>query len=104
MAARVFKSSIEGQLQLPKFQKAFVLIKVAPGHEEQVVDDLLKIQEVSEAHIVPGDWDIIAVVNSQKEIVVSSDEKVYRLVMDKIHKIRHITDTNTLVSQFSKTK
>ena len=65
---------------------------------------MLKISEVSEVHIVPGDWDIIAVVNSQKEIVVPSDEKVYRLVLDRIQKIRHITDTNTLVSQFSKTK
>jgi DNA-binding Lrp family transcriptional regulator len=89
---------------MPKFQKAFVLIKVAPGHEEKVVEDLMKIDQVKEAHIVPGDWDIIAVVSSQKEIVVPSDEKVYRIVIDKINKIKHIQDTNTLVSQFSRTK
>jgi DNA-binding Lrp family transcriptional regulator len=89
---------------LPVYQKAFVLIKVTPGHEEEVVDNLMKIPEVKEVHIVPGDWDIIAVVSSQKEIVVPSDEKVYKLVLDKISKIRHIQDTNTLVSQFSKSK
>jgi len=89
---------------MPKFQKAFVLIKVAPGHEQKVVDDLLKIEEVQEAHIIPGEWDIIAVVNSEKEIVVPSDEKVYKLVMNKINKIKFIQDTNTMVSQFSKTK
>ena len=89
---------------MPKFQKAFVLIKVVPGHEEEVVDELLKIDEVKEAHIIPGEWDIIAVVSSQKEIVVPSDEKVYRLVMGKINKIKHIQDTNTMVSQFSKAK
>jgi len=89
---------------LAKFQKAFVLLKVAPGHEKKVVEDLIKIDEVQEVHIIPGEWDVLAVLNSQKEIVVPSDEKVYRLVIEKINKIKHIQDTNTLVSQFSKTK
>ncbi|MDE1853322.1 MAG: Lrp/AsnC ligand binding domain-containing protein [Thaumarchaeota archaeon] len=89
---------------MPAYQKAFVLMKVAPGHEEDVVNDLMKIPDVKEAHIVPGDWDIIAVVSSQKEIVVPSDEKVYRLVLDKIGKIKHVQDTSTMVSQFSRLK
>ncbi len=86
------------------FQKAFVLVKASPGHEKEVIDDLMKIKEVQEAHIVPGEWDVLAVVNSQKEIVVPSDQKVYNLVMDKIVKIKHVQDTNTMVSQFSKSK
>jgi len=90
--------------ELPVFQKAFVLIKVVPGHEEEVVDNLMKVPDIKEAHIVPGDWDIIAVISSQKEIVVPSDEKVYKLVLDKISKIKHVQDTNTMVSQFSKSK
>lgn len=89
---------------MPKFQKAFVLLKVSPGHEKDVIDDLLKIDDVQEVHVVPGEWDLLAVVNSQKEIVVPSDEKVYRLVMDKVGKVKHIQDTNTMVSQFSKSK
>ena len=89
---------------MPVYQKAFVLIKVAPGHEEGVLDELMKVPDIREAHIVPGDWDIIAVISSQKEIVVPSDEKVFKLVLDKISKIKHVQDTNTMVSQFSKTK
>jgi DNA-binding Lrp family transcriptional regulator len=89
---------------LPVYQKAFVLIKTSPGHEREVVDDLMKIKEVQEAHVVPGEWDILAVVSSEKEVVVPSDRKVYDLVMDKIVKIRHVQDTNTMVSQFSKSK
>jgi DNA-binding Lrp family transcriptional regulator len=89
---------------LPVFHKAFVLLKVAPGHEEEVIESLMKIPEVSEAHIVPGDWDILTVINAQREAVVPSDEKVYRLVMDKIHKIKHVQNTNTMVSQFSRSK
>jgi DNA-binding Lrp family transcriptional regulator len=89
---------------LAVFQKAFVLLKVLPGHEDEVVNDLMGIQEVKEAHIVPGEWDILAVISSQREIVVPSDEKVYKVVMNKIEKIRHVQDTLTMVSQFSKEK
>ena len=89
---------------MPAYQKAFVLLKVAPGHEEDVVDALMKIPDVMEAHIVPGDWDIMAVVNTRKEVVLPSDEKVYKLVLDRISKIKHVQDTNTMVSQFSRTR
>jgi DNA-binding Lrp family transcriptional regulator len=89
---------------LPVYQKAFVLLKVSPGHEEEVLDNLMKIPEVIETHIIPGDWDVLAVISAQKEVVTPSDEKVYRLVMDKIQKIKHIKDTNTMVSQFSRFK
>ncbi len=89
---------------MARFQKAFILLKVAPGHEKQVVEQLMKIHEVREAHIVPGEWDILAVVESKKEVVVPSDAKVYGIVMDRVMKIKHIQDTATLVSQFSKSK
>jgi DNA-binding Lrp family transcriptional regulator len=89
---------------MARYQRAFVLVKVAPGHERAVLDELMDIDEVREAHIVPGEWDILAVVSSKREIVAPSDERVYRVVLDKINKIRHIQDTNTMVSQFSKSK
>ncbi|MDA4125071.1 MAG: Lrp/AsnC ligand binding domain-containing protein [Thaumarchaeota archaeon] len=89
---------------MAKFQKAFILLRVAPGHEKKVLDDLMKVSEVKEAHIVPGEWDILAVVESQKEIIVPSDERIYRIILDKVSKIKYIKDTQTLVSQFSKTK
>jgi DNA-binding Lrp family transcriptional regulator len=87
-----------------RYQKAFVLLKVEPGHEEEVVDDLLKLAEVREVHIVPGEWDLLAVIQAEKEIVAPGDEKVYKLVMGKIGKIKHVRDTNTMVSHFSKSK
>jgi DNA-binding Lrp family transcriptional regulator len=86
------------------YQRAFVLLKVTPGHEEGVIESLMKIPEVTEAHIVPGDWDVLVVLNAQKEVLVPSDEKVYRLVMNKIQKVKHVEDTNTMVSQFSRIK
>ena len=85
-------------------QKAFVLVKVEPGHERDVMDTLIKLDEVKEVHIIPGEWDIIAVVEAEKGIVVSSDERVYDIVLDKIEKTKHVQDTNTMVSHFAKSK
>ena len=89
---------------MSRIQKAFILLKVDPGTENRVIDELLKINEVKMVHVVPGEWDLLAEVEAEKEIVVPSDQKVYKVVMDKIEKLDHIQDTNTLVSQFSKGK
>ncbi len=81
-----------------------MLIKVAPGHERQVMDNLLKLDGVREVHIVPGEWDLLAIVEAEKGIVTPGDEKVYNLVMMKIAKTKYVQDTNTMVSHFSRSK
>jgi len=68
------------------------------------MNDLFKIPDVKEVHIVPGEWDLLAIVEVERELVAPSDRKVYNLVMEGITKIRHIQDTNTMVSQFSKSR
>lgn len=68
------------------------------------MDDLLKLPEVKEVHIVPGEWDLLTILETEREAVVPSDRKVYSVVMEGIEKIKHIQDTNTMVSQFSKSK
>ena len=89
---------------MPRFQIAFVLVKVEPGHEKQVMDELLKLNDVKEVHIVPGEWDLLAIIETEREAVVPSDQKVYNVVMEGVEKIKHIQDTNTMVSQGSKSK
>jgi Lrp/AsnC family transcriptional regulator for asnA, asnC and gidA len=85
-------------------QKAFVLIKTDPGRERDVADRLNKLPEVREVHIITGEWDILAVVETERELVLPTDEKVLELVMDKITTMSHIQDTNTMIPSFSKYK
>src|SRR5271157_3943130 len=89
---------------MPQYQKAFVLLKIDPGHETKVVDALLKIPEVEEAHIVPGIYDVLAVISSKKNVALPGDEKIYWIVLEKINKIKHIRDSQTLIPQYSKYK
>ena len=87
-----------------KPQKAFVLIKTDPGRERDVADRLAKLPEVKEIHIITGEWDILAVIETEKELILPSDEKVLELVMDKITTLPHLQDTNTMIPSFSKYK
>jgi DNA-binding Lrp family transcriptional regulator len=85
-------------------QKAFVLIKTDPGREREVAEKLNKLAEVKEVHLIAGEWDILAVVETEREIVLPTDEKVLELVMDKITTIPYLQDTNTMIPSFSKYK
>ncbi len=85
-------------------QKAFVLIKTDPGREREVADKLFKLADVREVHIITGEWDLLAVIETEREIVLPTDEKVLELVMDKITTLPYLRDTNTIIPSFSKYK
>ena len=84
--------------------RAFVLIETIPGKEKKVIDDILKIDEVKEAHIYSGEMDIIAVLEVERDIIVPGSKKISDLVIDKIQHIDGIQDTETLIPTYSKTK
>lgn len=85
-------------------QKAFVLIKTDPGKEREVSDRLFKLPEVKEVHLITGEWDILAVLETEREIVLPTDEKVLELVMDKVTTVPYLRDTNTIIPSFSRYK
>ena len=41
---------------------AFVFVDVAPGRDKKVLDKLMKYDEVVEAHLIAGQYDILAVL------------------------------------------
>lgn len=65
--------------------KAFVLINVEIGAESDVLGDLRPIPEVSEAHLVYGVYDIIAIIETpeMQELKDAISHKIRRL--DKVH-------------------
>ena len=79
-----------------------MLVKTDPGREREVADKIFKLAEVKEVHIMTGEWDIMAIVEIERELIMPTDEKVLELVMDKITTIPHLQDTNTMIPSFSK--
>ena len=90
--------------EMKRKARAFVLIETDPGKEKEVMEKLLKFDEVKEVHLYAGEMDLIAVLEIEREIVVPSSKRITDFVIDKIQSIGEIQDTETLIPTFSKTK
>ena len=71
--------------------KAFVLINVESGAEEEVVKELKRIPGVDEAYYSYGVYDIIAKVNAE------SMEGLKDMVTRKVRTITRVRSTLTLI-------
>jgi DNA-binding Lrp family transcriptional regulator len=71
--------------------KAFVLINVETGSEEEVVGELRKISGVEEAYFSYGVYDIITKMNAP------SMEKLKEMVTKKVRALTKVRSTLTLI-------
>ncbi len=71
--------------------KAFVLINVESGAEQEVVNDLKKIEGVEEAYFSYGVYDIIT------KIKADSMERLKEMVTQKVRSIGRVRSTLTLI-------
>ncbi|WP_248515276.1 Lrp/AsnC ligand binding domain-containing protein [Salinarchaeum laminariae] len=71
---------------------AFVMVKTAAGSSEGLVDTLRSGGAVTEAHIVAGEYDIIA------ELDVTEVYDVLDTVANQIRSLDGIGDTRTYIS------
>ena len=71
--------------------QAFVLINVESGPEEEVVEQLKKVDGVLEAHFSYGVYDIIA------KIKADSMENLKDMVTRKIRTLNRVRSTLTLI-------
>jgi DNA-binding Lrp family transcriptional regulator len=87
--------------------RAFVFFDVVPGKDRQVMDRLLENEEVVEVHLIPGQYDVLAVLEFElygREIFVSRQEAISKFVIEKIRTLRGVLDTNTIYPTLSLAK
>ena len=71
--------------------KAFVLISLSDGTEQDVLDKLKEYEEVKNAYILFGEWDILV------ELGLSSAEQLGAFVMEKIRSREDVKLTSSLI-------
>lgn len=71
---------------------AFIMVKTASGQSEQLLGAVRDLESVSEAHIVAGDYDIIA------EVDAGEVYEVLNTAASGIQGVEGIADTKTYVS------
>lgn len=76
---------------------AFVLVNSDPEVEEELINDLIKIEGVKEVHSVYGIYDFIVKVESE------SLEELKSIITWKVRRLRKIRASTTMIVAQSKT-
>tara|TARA_A200000159_G_scaffold116846_1_gene110358 strand:- start:231 stop:473 length:243 start_codon:yes stop_codon:yes gene_type:complete len=71
---------------------ALVLLSTEPGREQQVVNELNKMPEVSEAMVLFGEYDVYC------KIMVESFPQLSSLILRNIRTIEGVVETTTLTA------
>jgi DNA-binding Lrp family transcriptional regulator len=71
--------------------EAYVLLKVVPGYERNIVKELKTIPEIEGVDELYGEWDMIAKVSVVKL------EDLDALLSEKMRKIGGVTLTSTMI-------
>jgi len=85
---------------------AFIFVDTSPGKEKKVLEEVMKYEEVVEAHLVSGQYDLLVVLEIElhgKAIFTTVQDVAHESIV-KIRKISGVRDTNTIVPFFSVTK
>jgi len=77
-----------GEREMPL---AFVLINSEIGGEDEVLEELKKVKNVKEAHIVYGVYDIVAKVEAE------SMDKLKSIITWKIRRLDKVRSTLTMI-------
>jgi len=73
--------------------KSYLLISLRERDEGNVLEELRALDEIEEAHILFGEWDLIAKIS----IPNSGPEQLGTFVMDKVRPLPGIKLTSTLI-------
>ena len=71
--------------------EAYVLLKVTPGYERNIVKELKDIPEIEDVNELYGEWDMIT-----KASVVRIED-LDALLSEKMRKIEGVTLTSTMI-------
>ena len=70
---------------------AYLFIELGKSDEDEVLEKLKEMIEVKEAHIIFGEWDIIA------KVEVNSPEALTTFIIDRIRTMTEVKMTSTMI-------
>jgi len=70
---------------------AYVMVRVDAGKERDVLKKVTQWEEVKEAHIIYGEWDLVI------KVEVGSIEDITSFVVDKLRTLENVKLTSTMI-------
>lgn len=83
---------------------AFILMNVEGRYEDRIMDKLLELEEVREAHSVHGNIDIIIKIRLIRDLLSSDAELISQFIHSTIRQWNGVTSTQTLIPGLSRIK
>lgn len=104
-----FRTKVMAQSEHPfpemkRIITAFIMISVKPELEKEIAKKLYAYKEVWELHDVPADFDFIAKIVLERDLISSESEVVRQFVQEKVRRISGITWTQTIIPLSSQIK
>ncbi|HYB04164.1 MAG TPA: Lrp/AsnC ligand binding domain-containing protein [Nitrososphaerales archaeon] len=89
---------------MKQYTRAFILVQTEPMREKEVIEELLKMEEVIEGHMITGEYDVLVVVQVKRHFLEADYDNVFNSAIAKIEGASYVVDTNTIIGMASKTK
>lgn len=83
--------------EMKRYARAFIYLRTKLGKESSVADELWKVPEIKEVHIVPGKYDILALAEVERKFLESDPQSIYWFLVSRIENIPYIEDTSTVI-------
>ncbi|UCH37622.1 MAG: hypothetical protein JSV76_00095, partial [Candidatus Bathyarchaeota archaeon] len=92
--------------EMKRETRALVYIDVKPGREREIIEKLMKHDEVIEAHIVAVQqlYDVLVLLRIQREIFESPTKTISDFVINNVRKLKDVQETNTVIPAVSYSK
>ncbi len=101
------KMTDKKDIEMPEMKRgimAFILMTVKAGHEYRIMEKLFKIEAVQEIHYVHGEFDLIAKIVMQRDLLDSDSALIGEFVHQRIRSMSAVTRTQTIIPVHSKRK
>jgi hypothetical protein len=66
-----------------------------------VADELWKVPEIKEVHIIPGKYDVLAIAEVERQFLEPDSHSIYWFLLSRIENIPYIEDTSTIIPVMS---
>ncbi len=87
--------------EMKRYVRAFIYLSTQLGKEKSVAEELWKVPEIKEVHIIPGKYDILALAEVERKFLEPDTQNIYWFLLARIENIPNIENTSTVIPVIS---
>jgi len=102
--AKMMDKKVSNFPEMTRGVTAFLMINVEAGQENRIIEKLFRYKELQEVHFIPGDFDILAKIVVDRDIISSDSEAIGQFIQKRVRRIQGVVKTRTIIPLSSRHK